>query len=297
VRSSFFDSCPICAEARHLPVVEFPELVYVRCAGCRFIYKREQVTGLGVGYNETYFKFNRAKYLHRWAHRVRKCRRQLLACLEYAPHATRMLDVGCSAGYVLEAARSLGLSEMGLDYAEFAVNLCRERGYQAEQGSLTQMPFPDESFDIVTLKHTLEHVEDPMRALREIHRVLKPGGVALVVVPDADYFKLTLIPRYGRSFRPEKRGWQHHVYFYAHNLKDAAQRTGLTTVLDNKAVLRRRLARGPRALYEWARFGYLIAWTAVCRILRLRRELFHVVRREPAAVVGQQAPVRLAAGT
>jgi SAM-dependent methyltransferase len=193
----FFDSCPVCGAKEASEVVTFPELRFVRCAGCGLIYKQEQVRGLGTGYGEDFFRHNRAGYMKRWEHRVCKCRRQLLVCLEYSPHARRVLDVGCSAGYVLAAAKSLGLEEMGLDYERFPVDLCREKGLRAVQGTLTELPLADNSLDIVTAKHTLEHVDDPLRGLREIHRVLRPGGVALIVVPDAAYYKIPLMPRRG----------------------------------------------------------------------------------------------------
>ena len=288
-RASFFASCPVCGAQEASEVVTFPELRFGRCAGCGLIYKREQVPGLGEGYGESYFRYNRAGYLKRWDHRVRKCRRQLLVCLEYAPHARSMLDVGCSAGYVLAAAQSLGLEEMGLDYARFPVELCRERGFRAEQGTLTKMPFADGSFDIVTAKHTLEHVESPMEGLREIHRVLRPGGVAFIVVPDAAYYKIPLMPRRGRSFRPDRRGWQHHVYFYEDNLADACARVGLAPAKAGKDIFRGRLAHGARAAYEYARYAFLLGWVHGSRVTRMRREL-QLICTKPALPQALPAP-------
>lgn len=279
-------------------MVTFPELRFGRCAGCGLIYKREQVPGLGEGYGENYFRHNRAGYLKRWDHRVRKCRRQLLVCLEYAPYARSMLDVGCSAGYVLAAAKSLGLEEMGLDYASFPVEMCRERGFRAEQGTLTKMPFADGSFDIVTAKHTLEHVESPMEGLREIHRVLRPGGVAFIVVPDAAYYKIPLMPRKGRSFRPDRRGWQHHVYFYENNLAEACTRVGLAPAKAGKDIFRSRLAQGPRAAYEYARYAFLLGWVHGCRVTRMRRELQLICLKPavPEALPAPQALSQVASG-
>jgi ubiquinone/menaquinone biosynthesis C-methylase UbiE len=288
-RAPFLTSCPVCGATEAREVITFPELRFGRCAGCGLIYKQEQVPGLGEGYGENYFRHNRAGYLKRWDHRVRKCQRQILACLEFAPHARSLLDVGCSAGYVLAAAKSLGLSEMGLDYEKFPVELCRERGLQAEIGSLAKMPFPDASFDIVTAKHTLEHIESPMDGLREIHRVLRPGGVAFVIVPDAAYYKLTLMPRKGRSFRPDRRGWQHHVYFYEQNLADACSRAGLQPVKAGKDIFRSRLARGPRAAFEYARYAFLLGWVHGCRVTRMRREI-QLISVKPAVAPALPAP-------
>ncbi|HYI00062.1 hypothetical protein, partial [Hyalangium sp.] len=77
----------------------------------------------------------------------------------------------------------------------------------------------------------------------------------------------------GRSFRPDRRGWQHHVYFYERNLADASARAGLTPVKAGKDIFRSRLARGPRAAYEYARYAFLLGWVHACRVTHLRREL------------------------
>ena len=277
----FLEACPVCGAPGATELVRFPELAFGTCAGCGLIYKRAQRPGLGAGYDADYFAHGSARYTRRWAHRVRKCARQLLAAQEYAPAAGTVLDVGCSVGYVLEAGRRLGLAPTGVDPAAFAVEACRDRGLAAEVGTLETLPFDEGRFDLVTAKHTLEHLADPLAGLREIRRVLSPGGVALLVVPDADYWKRFLMPRRGGFFRPDRAGWQHHVYFTDRHLADACRRAGLTPVKAGKAVFRRRLARGPRWLYEAARWGVVAAWNGTARRLHLRREIQLIARRPP----------------
>lgn len=275
-RKPFFTACPICGSDARNVLIEFPELVYVTCSGCGLLYKSEQVERLGVGYEETYFRFNRAGFLRRWAHRVRKCTRQLRDCLVVTPNAKVALDVGCSAGYVLAAAQGLGLQPIGVDISTFAVELCREKGFRAELGSVSKVPLPDASVDIITLKHTLEHVPDPMDGLRELLRVLTPGGSLLVVVPDADKWKIALMPRLGRDLRPELRGWQHHVYFSAKTLALALERAGFEVVHRHKAVFRPNAPKWR----EWPRFAAYWVTSWLGEKLRLRREL-HLVARKP----------------
>ena len=275
-RKPFFTKCPVCEAGERTLLIEFPELVYVRCASCGLLYKSEQIERLGVGYEDEYFKFNRAGFLKRWGHRVRKCMRQLMDCLQVTPDAKVALDVGCSAGYVLAAAKRLGLEPVGVDISKFAVELCREKGFRAELGSLSDVPLSNDAVDIVTLKHTLEHVPDPLDGLREMLRVLRPGGALLIVVPDADKWKIALMPRLGRDLRPELRGWQHHVYFSKKNLRLALERVGFEVVHEHKAVFR------PKAnpLLEWPRFAMYWVTSWLGEKLRLRREL-HVVARKP----------------
>lgn len=279
----FFAQCPVCGGAERSTVVEFPELRFSRCRGCGLIYKSEEDPGLSARlsqrYDAGYFVHGRAQYLKRWAHRVAKCRRQLLMCLEFAPHAQRSLDVGCSAGYVLAAAQSLGLQPTGIDFAAWAAGLASERGYPAAAASLTDLPFRDASFDIVTAKHTLEHVRTPRQALAEVARVLKPGGVALIVVPDAGYWHLNASPKGGRYFHPERLGWQHHVYYDVATLGRGLREAGLEVVSVDKAMLRRRLATGAAAPWEWVRYAALKVWTSFAKATHLRREIQLIARK------------------
>lgn len=282
-RNSFFEYCPVCSSTEAEQVVDFPEPRFVRCLVCKLVYKSHQLADLQErltsGYDANYFENGGAQYLKRWHHRVSKCRRQLLACLEYAPHARHILDVGCSAGYVLGAAKQLGLRPIGVDVAPFATRLARSRGFHTAVASLTALPFARGSFDIVTAKHTLEHVTTPRRAWEEVARVLAPGGVAFIIVPDSDYFRLRLFPKSGRYFRPEKLGWQHHVYYDAKVLGRALTASGLEVVSTSKAIFRRRLATGARKPWEYARFGLVKLGTTLAELTHLRREIQLIARK------------------
>ena len=99
--------------------------------------------------------------------------------------AARVLDIGTSSGTNLRMLRDLGFTRVtGLDMSADAIAFCRAKGLGAvEQGDVCAMPFADESFDLVLATDIIEHVVEDGRALREIARVLRPGGIALVTVP------------------------------------------------------------------------------------------------------------------
>src|ERR1035437_3652779 len=82
-RLPFFPACPVCGEAKRATLVEFPELAFARCQTCGLIYKEQQLPGYGQGYEDAYFLSGNGKYMRRWAHRVRKCRRQIQSCLAF----------------------------------------------------------------------------------------------------------------------------------------------------------------------------------------------------------------------
>jgi SAM-dependent methyltransferase len=191
-----------------------------------------------------------------------------------------LLDVGCSTGYVLSAAKSLGLAATGLDFSAHAARHCRDKGFCALQGELGALPFPDASFDIVILKAVLEHIPQPMDGIQEAARVLRPGGVIFVIVPDGDYFKHALMPTRARDFRPDARGWQHHVYFHSPSFARACGEVGLAVAQEGRAVLRRRATAALVFPLEHVRWLGLAAWTQLARWTRLRRDIQAFVVRQ-----------------
>jgi SAM-dependent methyltransferase len=115
-----------------------------------------------------------------------------------------VLDVGVGPGTITVdlAERLVDGSVVGIDSAPAAVaatqTLAAERGasnLQALVGDVHTMPFPEASFDVVHAHQVLQHLSDPVAALREMRRVCVPGG--LVAVRDADYAAMTWYPQSG----------------------------------------------------------------------------------------------------
>jgi SAM-dependent methyltransferase len=97
----------------------------------------------------------------------------------------RILDAGCGTGALLDRLMSQpGVELFGLDYSGQALAYTRGRGHvRLVQGDLTRLPFPDGTFDVITALDVVEHIRDDERALQEVYRVLRSGGVLLVSVP------------------------------------------------------------------------------------------------------------------
>lgn len=96
----------------------------------------------------------------------------------------RILDVGCGVGALLEALSLLGWETEGIDTDATVVALCQGRGLNARVGLLEEQHYPDGSFDVVTMMHVIEHVPDPLRTLREVYRILRPGGRLIMLTPN-----------------------------------------------------------------------------------------------------------------
>jgi SAM-dependent methyltransferase len=91
---------------------------------------------------------------------------------------SRLLDVACGPGFVSEAAAARGAQPVGVDIATAMVEQARTRcpNLTFVVGDALRLPFPDASFDAVTMNFGILHVSQPKRALAEMHRVLVPGG-------------------------------------------------------------------------------------------------------------------------
>jgi SAM-dependent methyltransferase len=97
----------------------------------------------------------------------------------------RVLDVGCGRGFLLSAFRKRGWSAEGTELSEESARHAREvLGLPVHVGPLRELALPAAGFDAVVMWHVLEHVGDPGAVVAEVHRLLRPGGVFLVSVPD-----------------------------------------------------------------------------------------------------------------
>ncbi len=96
----------------------------------------------------------------------------------------RLLDAGCGTGWNLQDLSVFGETH-GVDLSPLAVSTTRKRGGRVAQGNLLGLPYRSASFDVVTSFDVLYHawIRDDVQAVRELSRVLKPGGLMLLKVP------------------------------------------------------------------------------------------------------------------
>jgi SAM-dependent methyltransferase len=125
----------------------------------------------------------------------------------------RILDIGCATGIFLNRMKELGWETKGVEpsaeAAEYAItrfNLDVTHGYLADAN------LPDDFFDVVTIWDVIEHVPEIKPFIREIYRILKPGGLVIATLPNGkaweryifgEYWVGWEIPRHYRTFTPE----------------------------------------------------------------------------------------------
>ena len=108
---------------------------------------------------------------------------EIVAGMDLRGRRPRILDVGCGTGANLEMLQKFGEAE-GVDISADALAFCRERGLpRVRQGAAESLPFADATFDLVTALDVVEHLDDDAAGLREMRRVLRREGRALLFVP------------------------------------------------------------------------------------------------------------------
>jgi SAM-dependent methyltransferase len=108
----------------------------------------------------------------------------------------RVLDFGCGAGDSLAELRDRGWECHGVELSPRAIAVARGRGLDVRPATDGPDGFPDDTFDYVRANHSLEHVLDPPAVLRQMHRVLRPGGTLFLGVPTRDGLPAKLFGRH-----------------------------------------------------------------------------------------------------
>lgn len=102
----------------------------------------------------------------------------------------RALDIGCGSGRFLRGLRSAGWDVAGLELNDEIASTAGSIHKLAVETTLDA--FEDESFDLITITHVLEHVENPQQMLTRCSRLLRPGGILAVAVPNIDSWQARL---------------------------------------------------------------------------------------------------------
>lgn len=185
-----FVPCPSCGESDgYNPLWKVPDHLWfpdryfqlVRCHRCRFVYLNPRPDDKEM--QDHYPDFAHASALlpmtmpPAFLWRIQQ--------IESRKKEGKLLDVGCGNGLFLAFAVERGWDGYGLDNSPGAIRVAQNRlGDRIRLTTLLEASYPSDSFDIISLFEVLEHLPDFTDHLREIHRILKPGGWLCVSVPN-----------------------------------------------------------------------------------------------------------------
>lgn len=199
--------------------------------------------------------------------------------LEFPP-GTNVMDIGCGSGELLLRLKELSCNPYGIDIDDTASKFLREVmsllviTWDIDNG----IPFTDDFFDVIIMRHSLEHVYNPVHVLHEIRRALKPGGLLLIGVPNIDSFVSKITGIYWGDLDVPR----HLFHFSPHTISILLINTGFSFSIDkiHHEMKLRRIS-----IERWIAAAYLPNFRIPKSLTSIIGKLFAIFHRGERIVV------------
>jgi 2-polyprenyl-3-methyl-5-hydroxy-6-metoxy-1,4-benzoquinol methylase len=223
-------NCPTCGSDDSKPEMEKDHLSLVRCKQCALVYvspafneEHYQQVYASDTYQEIVQELGEASHDYR-VERFGTERVEIMSrYLSVDSKKARYLDIGCSTGFVLEAAQAAGWSATGVELNPSAAAFGQNRGLDIQNIGIEIANLEEEGFDAVSLFDVLEHLHDPQAMLKKAASYLRPGGILFLYVPNYDSASRILMGKDSHFIWPT-----HHLTYYTpETLTDLIDRNGM----------------------------------------------------------------------
>lgn len=235
-------SCDLCGALNNITLFRardyrfgHPEIFnIVRCISCGLIYLNPRPTSGSINklYEEDYITENRPSIVtevdtSRWKASLVRIGRKFIGSYTdeiINQSAGKILDIGSGNGYLLLSLKQKSCEVFGVETNWKSVNMCKKLGVTVFHGTLEESRYPDSFFDVVLLSQVLEHLPSPQKALKEIWRILKPGGKVFIYMPNPQGYIAMVFGKYWH-------GWHIPFHFYSlpgDTIRKLAEKTGFT---------------------------------------------------------------------
>jgi len=192
-------SCDLCGENIAKKLCDINTTTIFQCEECGLMYrhpvptKEELKNYYSLGYYQEYgFRNYAQRKDHILKYRFepilkffREEQEELMNKFILQGLTPKALDIGCALGFFIELLKKQGWEAKGVEFSADAAQYAKkELGLEVDIGSVEEVGFEDNSFDLVTMLDVLEHVLNPNKILKEINRILKREGLILATVPN-----------------------------------------------------------------------------------------------------------------
>ena len=194
--------CPLCDGSDSSYLWTKRGAHYFRCNSCSLVYENPRLTTaeLKEFYSKESYFFQPDGQAHTSGYQnyLNQCTPTLqLEYFDIVEKYSRVrrgnyLDLGCGTGGLLKIASERGWNAVGIEISDWAIDVGRRQGLNIVEGQVQDACFPAGYFDAVSMFDVLEHLPSPRQYVREVLRILKPGGTLMAETPNVDGF----FPRY-----------------------------------------------------------------------------------------------------
>jgi SAM-dependent methyltransferase len=230
-------NCPVCDSGAVYTAFDRGQYIYKQCSSCGVLFVANALCAQEIydHYSESYYEAVASGFEERSGYpsymaaqdTLEKSFSQKLTLLRERMPSGRLLDAGTAYGTFLRLA-SPHYECIGLDVSAYAASVAlREFGMHVMVGSVAQAPFAAETFDAIVMWDIIEHLLNPVDALAEVYRMLKPGGITLVSTDDVSNWLPKLLGSRWWSLAPPL----HLCHFSKRGMEIAFERAGVFEVL------------------------------------------------------------------
>lgn len=209
-------SCSVCGSSNYGLLYQIPDINlgtttdifnYVKCGNCGFVFQNPQLTPeeLSKYYPDTYSCYqsidrdSTKSLVNRELVNFGFRKRWNFIISEFS--SGKLLDIGCATGnFLYYGINNKNWDLFGLDINNRAVEIAKSRGLKAFQGSITDHPFNNNEFDVITLWDVLEHLHNPRESLFKIKNILRDGGIIIIRIPRMDSWDYGVFHQYWHGF-------------------------------------------------------------------------------------------------
>lgn len=220
----------------------------VKCQNCGLVYlnPRPTKTEISIFYSNDYYSYQPVeahRLTSKFAHFVRisapgyrqntPLHKRVISKLIYnlfkgkvvhppfQPNG-KILDIGCGSGLFLKEMDELGWDSYGVEIDESAVEYARKTGLKVFCGELADAHYPELYFDVVAIRHVIEHVHSPKGVMNEIYRIMKNEGTLILITPNIDCYEAKIFGRCWTALEVPR-----HLFFFSlETIKRLLQTTG-----------------------------------------------------------------------
>ena len=155
-------------------------------------------------------------YINKADKKRKRCKRWVKRIKNKYKSSGRWLDVGCSAGFVVEAAEQAGFDAYGVELEAAAVKFATDhlKLSNVRVGTLEEQAYPDKYFDVISMYDVIEHVPDLNSMVAELKRLLQQDGVIEIRTPDVGHWQTPKDLSTWKEVKPS----EHLYYFDFHTL-------------------------------------------------------------------------------
>lgn len=164
----------------------------IECKSCGLIF----LENMAIEYTDDLYpkdyiafkeKISAKKNWFGWVNQEIGLGKKYRAVFKKVKHIGTVLDVGCATGLLLDLFNSKGWEVYGVEPSKYAADYARNKlGLNVHIATVQNNHFPDDFFDVVMLWDVLEHLENPFTDMIELARILKPGGLLILNIPNID---------------------------------------------------------------------------------------------------------------